>query len=125
MFTVYKEGVQFGHVDTTNFSVHGEYENKSEDGCIKITKWHPKDKRRDLKRFVLSVVVNQHGIPILARAHDGNESDKETIPETILSLEKAFTFNPGIIFMGDSALLSMAVKFSPVSTEKNSPLMAE
>ena len=104
MFTVYKEGVQLGHVDTTNFSVHGEYENNSGDGCIKITKGHPKDKRWDLKRFVLSLVVNQHGIPIFARAHDGNESDKETLLATILSLKKAFTFDPGVIFMGDSAL---------------------
>lgn len=38
------------------------------DGCIKITKGHPKDKRWDLNRFALSMVVNQHGIPIFARA---------------------------------------------------------
>jgi len=104
MFTVYKEALQLGHVDTTNFSVHGEYETGSGDGCIKITKGHPKDKRWDLKRFVLSLVVNQHGIPIFARAHDGNESDKETLLETILSLKKSFTFDPDVIFMGDSAL---------------------
>ena len=104
MFTVYKEALQLGHVDTTNFSVHGEYENNSGDGCIKITKGHPKDKRWDLKRFVLSLVVNQHGIPIFARAHDGNESDKETLLQTILSFKESFTFDPDVIFMGDSAL---------------------
>lgn len=75
MFTVYKEGVHLCHVDTTNFSVHGEYGNESGDECIKITKGHPKDKRWDLNRFALSMVVNQHGIPIFARAHDGNESE--------------------------------------------------
>ena len=104
MFTVYTEVVQLGHVDTTNFSVHGEYKNESGDGCIKITKGHPKDKRWDLVRFVLSLVVNQHGIPIFARAHDGNESDKETLLETIQSLKESFTFDPDVIFMGDSAL---------------------
>lgn len=104
MFTIYKEVVQLGHVDTTNFSVHGEYENGSNDGCIKITKGHPKDKRWDLKRFVLSMVVNQHGIPIFARAHDGNESDKETLLNTILSLRESFTFDPDVIFLGESAL---------------------
>lgn len=104
MFTVYKEIVHLGHVDTTNFSVHGEYEKGSDDGCIKITKGHPKDKRWDLKRFVLSMVVDQHGIPIFARAHDGNESDKETLIQTILSLQESFTFDPDVIFMGDSAL---------------------
>ena len=104
MFTIYKEVVQLGHVDTTNFSVHGEYENGSNDGCIKITKGHPKDKRWDLKRFVLSMVVNQHGIPIFARAHDGNESDKETLLNTILSLKESFTVDPDVIFLGDNAL---------------------
>ena len=104
MFTVYKEGVQLCHVDTTNFSVHGEYGNESGDGCIKITKGHPKDKRWDLNRFALSMVVNQHGIPIFARAHDGNESDKEVLVQTILSLQESFTFDPDVIFMGDSAL---------------------
>ena len=106
MFTVYTETLQLGHVDTTNFSVHGEYENGSGDGCIKITKGHPKDKRWDLKRFVLSLVVNQHGIPIFARAHDGNESDKESLVNTILSLRSSFTFDPDVIFLGDSALYS-------------------
>ena len=104
MFTVYTEGNQLCHVDTTNFSVHGEYKNGSGDGCIKITKGHPKDKKWDLVRFVLSLVVNQHGIPIFARAHDGNKSDKETLLETIQSLKKSFTFDPDVIFMGDSAL---------------------
>ena len=104
MFTVYKDGVQLCHVDTTNFSVHGEYGNESGDGCIKITKGHPKDKRWDLNRFALSMVVNQHGIPIFARAHDGNESDKEVLVQTILSLQESFTFDPDVIFMGDSAL---------------------
>ena len=106
MFTVYQEILQLCHVDTTNFSVHGEYENTSGDGCIKITKGHPKDKRWDLKRFVLSLVVNQHGIPIFARSLDGNESDKETLLNTILSLQKSFTFDPDVIFLGDSALYS-------------------
>jgi transposase len=100
MFTVYTEAVQLGHVDTTNFSVHGQYKSESGDGCIKITKGHPKDKRWDLLRFVLSLVVNQHGIPIFARAHDGNESDKETLLETIQSLKESFTFDPDVIFNG-------------------------
>ena len=92
MFTVYKEGVHLGHVDTTNFSVHGEYEKNSGDGCIKITKGHPKDKRWDLKRFVLSLVVNQHGIPIFARSHDGNESDRTYAKRPRKKLKRRFLF---------------------------------
>jgi transposase len=122
MFTTYKEVVQLGHVDTTNFSVHGEYENGSNDGCIKITKGHPKDKRWDIKRFVLSMVVNQHGIPIFARAHNGNESDKETLLNTILSLRESFTFDPDVIFMGDSALYTKKMSRNWGNIQSGSPV---
>jgi transposase len=49
-------GAQVLHTDTTNFSVHGDYENPDPDviNTIEITYDHPKDHRWDLKRFVLS-----------------------------------------------------------------------
>jgi transposase len=50
-------GTQLIHVDTTNFSVHGKYENDAPDGTdsIRITFGHAKDGRTDLKRFVLGL----------------------------------------------------------------------
>ena len=47
------------HVDTTNFSVTGEYESDSNTKEIQITYGHPKDGRWDLKRFVLGIAANQ------------------------------------------------------------------
>jgi transposase len=46
-------GAHVLHTDTTNFSVHGDYENPDVN-TIEITYGHPKDHRWDLKRFVLS-----------------------------------------------------------------------
>jgi transposase len=51
------------HADTTNFSVHGEYktdplEPPLTEPVFEITLGHPKDGRWDLKRFVLSLLVN-------------------------------------------------------------------
>lgn len=64
------------HVDTTNFSVAGEYENGEGDpSCINITFGHPKDMRADLKRWALMLIVNAQGIPIAMKALDGNSSD--------------------------------------------------
>jgi hypothetical protein len=63
------KNVPFGahvlHTDTTNFSLHGKYKNLDPElNTIEITYGHPKDMRWDLKRFVLSMVCNQEGIPL-------------------------------------------------------------
>ena len=73
--------VQFGahalHTDTTNFSLHGNYENHDPNrSTIEITYGHPKDNRWDLKRFVLSMVCNQQGIPMFVKNLSGNASCK-------------------------------------------------
>jgi len=54
------------HVDTTNLSVTGEYEPDFGIEEVQITYGYPKDGRWDLKRFVLGMAANQHGIPLLA-----------------------------------------------------------
>jgi transposase len=75
----YSLGTQLIHVDTTNFSVHGKYENDAPDGTdsIRITFGHAKDGRTDLNRFVLGLVTNQFGLPLYTEAFSGNESDKK------------------------------------------------
>ena len=74
-------GTQLIHVDTTNFSVYGKYGGDAPDGTdsIKITFGHAKDGRTDLKRFVLGLATNQHGLPLFAKAYSGNASDKKSI----------------------------------------------
>lgn len=99
-------GTQRIHVDTTNFSVFGKYENDAPDGTdsIKITFGHAKDGRMDLKRFVLGLVTNQFGLPLFAKAYSGNKSDKKSIIEMIQKTQQAICFDDQIYWIADSAL---------------------
>lgn len=47
-----------------NFSVNGEYDPDFNTGEIEITYGYPKDGRWDLKRFILGMASNQHGVPL-------------------------------------------------------------
>jgi len=65
------------HVDTTNFSVTGEYESDFGTEEIKITYDPPKVGRWDLKRFVLGMASNQHRIPSFFRHFPGTNPTKK------------------------------------------------
>jgi transposase len=60
----------------------------------------------DLNQFVLSMVSNQHGIPIFVQAHSGNSSDKKTIIEAIRRVKEGLDFDDDAYFVADSALYS-------------------
>jgi transposase len=94
------------HVDTTSFSVHGQYEGDDCQPAIEMTFGHPKDGRWDLKQFVLSMVTNQYGIPLFVEAHSGNKSDKKTLIETIEKFKSNLNFSDKIYFVADSAFFS-------------------
>jgi transposase len=99
-------GTQLIHVDTTNFSVYGKYQGDAPDGTdsIKIMFGHAKDGRTDLKRFVLGLVTNQHGLPLFAKAYSGNASDKKSIMEMIQKTQQAIKFDDDCYWIADSAL---------------------
>jgi transposase len=99
-------GTQLIHVDTTNFSVHGKYENDAPDGTdsIRITFGHAKDGRSDLKRFVLGLVTNQFGLPLFTEAFSGNESDKKSIIKMIQKTQQAINLDDKSYWVVDSAL---------------------
>jgi transposase len=78
------------HVDTTSFSVNGEYlgegktdgENRPDEEAIPIaiTHGYSRDHRADLKQWMLGLVTTHDGdVPIFLRPLDGNSSDKESI----------------------------------------------
>jgi len=94
------------HADTTNFSVSGKYENDAPDGTdsIEITFGHAKDKRTDLKRFVLGMIVNQSGIPLFAQAYSGNKSDKKSMIEMIQKLRTSISVDDSCYWIADSAI---------------------
>lgn len=100
-------GTHLLHADTTNFSVHGGYEDEDEDEegfkTIEITYGHNKDHRWDLKQFVISMVTNQNGIPLFTQPYSGNESDKKILLETILKVQKNLNIEDKTYYVADSA----------------------
>jgi Transposase len=90
------------HIDTTNFSVTGEYEPDFGTEEVQITYGYPKDGRWDLKRFVLGIAANQHGIPLFLQTFSGNESDKESIKTIIRDLKKNLQSQETVYHVADS-----------------------
>ncbi|KKG51870.1 IS1634 family transposase [Methanosarcina mazei] len=90
------------HADTTSVSVFGDYEDE-ETESIDITFGIPKNGRWDLKQFVLSLIVNQHGIPLFMNKHSGNASDKKTILEAIKSLKSVLRPESKVYYVADSS----------------------
>ena len=62
------------HFDTTSVSVFGDYDLI--DPPFDITYGYSKDKRPDLKQFLVSMLCVDRNIPILGATKDGNASDK-------------------------------------------------
>ncbi len=79
------------HVDTTSFSVHGDYAGCSKQGEeagepveITVTHGYSKDHRPDLKQIVLSLAVaGGSGIALWMMPCNGNASDKTVLPERL------------------------------------------
>lgn len=82
---------RFNHLDTTTFSLTGEYDIDSDEHTIEITHGFSKDHRPDLKQAVLELMVSQDGgIPTISRAWNGNASDTKIFRERARSLIKSF-----------------------------------
>lgn len=101
------------HFDTTSMSVWGDYDlynnhNKTED--LKITYGHSKDKRADLKQFLIQMLCVDKNIPILGGCEDGNASDKTINNKTLTSISKIMAKHglaPGAyIYIADSAMVT-------------------
>lgn len=70
--------VQNNSLDSTSFSLTGQYNTTEDDDeqAITITYGHSKDHRPDLKQAVQELLVSQDGgIPLYCKSHDGNASD--------------------------------------------------
>jgi transposase len=90
------------HADTTSVSVYGDYDDEDTES-IDITFGIPKNGRWDLKQFVLSLIVNQHGIPLFMNTHSGNSSDKKTILEAITTLKSVLRPESKVYYVADSS----------------------
>lgn len=109
-FDVFAVDTRKVHFDTTSISVYGDYDVA--DPPFTITYGHNKDKRPDLKQFLLSMLCVDHNIPILGGTKDGNASDK-TINNEVLSTISSHMANHGLtpgayVYVADSAFVTPA-----------------
>jgi transposase len=102
---------RYVHFDTTSRSVWGDYPFAEEqDLPFQVTYGYSKDKRPDLKQFILSTLCVDRAVPIWGKPEDGNASDK-TLNTTLLSeitqLLARHGVQPGAyIYIADAALVT-------------------
>ena len=92
-----QEGIEqrFHHLDTTSFSLSGDYVPESDEQAIAITHGYSKDHRPDLKQAVLELMVSQDGgVPLVSKSWDGNASDTQIFQERAEALMTTFASSP-------------------------------
>ena len=102
---------RYVHFDTTSHSVWGEYQFAETQGLpFQVTYGYSKDKRPDLKQFVLSMLCVDRAVPIWGKPEDGNASDKvlnATLLSEIAHLLAHYGVQPGAyIYIADAALVT-------------------
>lgn len=99
---------RFNHLDTTSFSLTGDYVPESDQQAIAITHGHSKDHRPDLKQAVLELMVSQDGgVPLVSRTWNGNASDSLIFQERAEALLSTFKQSPTPRYLiADSKLYS-------------------
>src|SRR5499433_841716 len=102
---------RYVHFDTTSRSVWGDYQfAETQDLPFQMTYGYGKDKRPDLKQFILSTLCVDRAVPIWGKPEDGHASDK-TLNRTLLSeiaqLLAQHGVQPGAyIYIADAALVT-------------------
>jgi transposase len=105
---------RYVHFDTTSITVYGDYrppeEATEQEVPFRITYGYSKDKRPDLKQFVLSTLCVDRAVPLWGKPEDGNAADK-TVNNTILSDIATFLAQHGVapgayIYIADAALVT-------------------
>jgi transposase len=92
-----REGIdqRFNHLDTTSFSLSGDYVPESDEQAITITHGYSKDHRPDLKQAVLELMVSQDGgVPFVSKSWDGTASDTKIFQERAAALLATFQASP-------------------------------
>ncbi len=97
------------HFDTTSVIVFGDYDF-NDPSLLNITYGHSKDKRPDLKQFMVSMLCVDRNIPILGKTEDGNASDKTLNNELLSNISTHMAkhgLGPGVsIYVADSAFVT-------------------
>jgi len=98
---------QILRADTTSFSVSGEYDIDEDDGqkFIELVLGHSKTGRMDSKQSILSMVTNQHGLPLLVQPLSGRTADKKTSIEAIEKVKTGLSLgDDDTYFIADSTI---------------------
>ncbi len=106
------------HLDSSSISVEGAYKNcqgknqevdpefeetESSMKTIKIVHGYSRDKRRDLKQFMVqTIVTGDEDVPLYLKIDDGNADDKSVFVARLKEFKKQWTFDG--ICVADSAL---------------------
>jgi transposase len=69
-------------LDTTSFSLNGDYVPESDTQAMHITHGYSKEHRPDLQQAVLELLVSQDGgVPMASKCWDGHASDSQIFQE--------------------------------------------
>src|SRR5579863_2046225 len=105
------------HVDTTSFSVSGEYTREvaeatgSQAAVIAITYGYSRDHREDLKQWMLALATTHEGdIPLFMQPLDGNSSDKASLVAAITAIQSQLreTDEEASVYVADNGVYSAA-----------------
>jgi transposase len=100
------------HVDTTSFSVTGEYAPDLDVHTLAVTYGYSRDHRADLKQWMLALATTRQGdVPLFCQALDGHASDKVSLVAAVEALAAqlraaADTEEEPPLFVADSGLYS-------------------
>ncbi len=97
------------HVDTTSFSVTGEYEADLDAHTLAVTYGYSRDHRADLKQWMLALATTRSGdVPLFAQALDGNVSDKVSLVAAVEALaeQRRTEDEEAPLFVAESGLYS-------------------
>jgi transposase len=87
------------HVDTTSFSVSGEYEpadgEQTDEQLIAVSYGYSRDHRADLKQWMLALATTRQGdVPLSLKTLDGNASDKVSLVAAVEALAEPLRSEP-------------------------------
>jgi len=83
-----------GHFDTTSVNVWGDYAGSTATGTAPhITHGYSKDKRPDLKQFMISLLCVEGNIPLLGKVENGNAADPALNNEILQQVAKLIRAN--------------------------------
>jgi transposase len=96
--------------DTTSRNVSGDYVQNKDSSAFSMKYGYSKDKRPDLKQFVIGALCIDKAVPVFASFEDGNASDKKLNYNVLSMLSKSLIKDEkklkNAIYVADAALVS-------------------